>query len=79
MDPVPELDPEPDSEPDSEPDPLFRGTDPGIRIRIRTKMSRISNTDRKVFIRQIKIAVSLLYIRIVTVVCIKGTVDLVAD
>ncbi len=70
------MDPEP--EPDSEPDqvPLVRGTDPGIRIR--TKMSRISNTDRKVFIKQIKIAASLLYIRIVTVVCIKGTVDLVA-
>ncbi len=68
-------DPEPDSEPDQ--DPLVRGTDPGIRIH--TKMSRISNTDRKVFIKQIKIAVSLLYIRIVTVVCIKGTVDLVAD
>ncbi len=70
-------DPEPDSEPDQ--DPLVRGTDPGIRIRIRTKKSRISNTDRKVFIKQIKIAVSLLYIRIVIVVCIKGTVDLVAD
>ncbi len=28
---------------DSDPDPLVRGTDPGIRIR--TKMSRISNTD----------------------------------
>ncbi len=70
------MDPDPDSEPDQ--DPLVRGTDPGIRIRIRTKKSRISNTDRKVFIKQIKIAVSLLYIRIVTVVCIKGTVDLVA-
>jgi hypothetical protein len=31
--------PEPDPEPN--PDPLVRGTDPGIRIRIRTKMSRI--------------------------------------
>ncbi len=38
----PELDPDPDPEPD--PDPLVRGTDPGIRIRIRTKMSRILNT-----------------------------------
>jgi hypothetical protein len=28
-----------------DPDPLFKGTDP--RIRIRTKMSRIRNTDRK--------------------------------
>ncbi len=27
-----------------DPDPLVRGTDPGIRIRIRTKMSRIPNT-----------------------------------
>jgi hypothetical protein len=26
---------------DPHPDPLFRGTDPRIRIRIRTKMSRI--------------------------------------
>jgi hypothetical protein len=29
---------------DPEPDPLVRGTNPGIRIRIRTKMSRIPNT-----------------------------------
>ncbi len=28
-----------------DPDPLVRGTDSGIRIRIRTKMSRIPNTD----------------------------------
>jgi hypothetical protein len=35
---------DPDLEPDPEPDPLVRGTDPGIRIRIRTKMSRIPNT-----------------------------------
>jgi hypothetical protein len=35
-----ELDPDPD--PETDPDPLFRGTDPGIRIR--TKMSRIPNT-----------------------------------
>jgi hypothetical protein len=35
----PVLDPEPD------PDPLVRGTDPGILIRIRTKMSGIPNTD----------------------------------
>jgi hypothetical protein len=28
-----------------DPDPLVRGTDPGIRIRIRTKMSRILNTN----------------------------------
>ncbi len=27
-----------------DPDPLVRGTDPRIRIRIRTKMSRIRNT-----------------------------------
>jgi hypothetical protein len=27
-------------------DPLVRGTDPGIRIRIRTKMSRIPNTGK---------------------------------
>jgi hypothetical protein len=27
-----------------DPDPLVRGTDPGIRIRIRTKMSQIPNT-----------------------------------
>ncbi len=32
----------PDPEPD--PDPEVRGTDPGIRSRIRTKMSRIPNT-----------------------------------
>jgi hypothetical protein len=33
-------------EPESAPelDPLVRGTDTGIRIRIRTKMSRIPNT-----------------------------------
>ncbi len=35
-------DPDPELEPDS--DPLVRGTDPGIQIRIRTKMSRIPNT-----------------------------------
>jgi hypothetical protein len=33
---------EPDPEPDPHPDPLVKGTDP--KIRIRTKMSRISNT-----------------------------------
>jgi len=33
-----DLDPAPD------PDPLVRGTDPGIRIRIRNNMSRIPNT-----------------------------------
>jgi hypothetical protein len=35
-----------ESDPDPEPDPdsLVRGTDPGIRIRIRSKMSRIPNT-----------------------------------
>jgi hypothetical protein len=27
-----------------DPDPLVRGTDPGIRIRIRAKLSRIPNT-----------------------------------
>jgi hypothetical protein len=32
---------------DPEPDPLVRGTDPGIRIRIRTKMSRIPNTEKE--------------------------------
>ncbi len=37
-----ELDPYPEADPD--PDPLVRGTDPGVRIRIRTKMSRITNT-----------------------------------
>ncbi len=31
-------------DPDSEPDQVARGTDPGIWIRIRTKMSRIPNT-----------------------------------
>jgi hypothetical protein len=31
-------------DPDSDPDPLISGTDPRIRIRIRTKMSRIPNT-----------------------------------
>ncbi len=39
----PELDPDP--KPD--PDPKVRGTDPGIRIRIRTKMSRMPNTAKK--------------------------------
>ncbi len=33
---------DPNTEPD--PDPLVRGTDLGIRIRIRTQMSRIPNT-----------------------------------
>jgi hypothetical protein len=36
---------ESDPELDPELDRLVRGTDPGIRIRIRTKMSRILNTD----------------------------------
>jgi hypothetical protein len=35
-------------EKDQEPDTLIRGTDPWFRIRIRTKMSRIQNTVRKV-------------------------------
>ncbi len=35
---------EPEFDPDPESDPLVRGTDPEIRIRIRTKMSRIPNT-----------------------------------
>jgi len=39
---------ESDPELDPEPDPFVRGTDPGIRIR--TKMSRISNTARNVFL-----------------------------
>ncbi len=30
---------------DPDPDPSVTGTDPGIRNRIRTKMSRIPNTD----------------------------------
>ena len=36
-----------DPHPDPNPDPLVRGTDPRIRfrIRIRTNMSRIQNTD----------------------------------
>jgi hypothetical protein len=34
-------------DPDPDPDPLVRGTDPGIWIRIRTKMSRILNTEGK--------------------------------
>ncbi len=36
-----------DPELDPDPDPLVRVTDPGIRIRIRTKMSRIPNTEGK--------------------------------
>ncbi len=35
-----------DPELDPDPDPLVRSTDPGIRIRIRSKMSRIPNTDK---------------------------------
>jgi hypothetical protein len=37
-------DPELDPDPEPDPDPLVRGTDPGIRIRIRTKMSRSPKT-----------------------------------
>jgi hypothetical protein len=39
-------DPHPHPNPDPHVDPFFRGTDPWIRIRIRirTKMSRIQNT-----------------------------------
>jgi hypothetical protein len=48
MESDPELDPDPEPEPESDPetvsDSLVRGTDPGIRIRIPTKMSRIPNT-----------------------------------
>jgi hypothetical protein len=43
LDPEPEPDPEP--VPDPDPDPLVRGADPGIWIRIRTKMSRILTLD----------------------------------
>jgi hypothetical protein len=38
-----------DPEPDPNPDPLVRGTNPRIRIRSRTKMSRICNTAKKMF------------------------------
>ncbi len=40
-------------EPDPElnPDPYARGTDPGIRIQIRTKMSRFANTRSTVSLR----------------------------
>jgi hypothetical protein len=38
---------DPDLEPDLDRDPLARGTDPGIQIRIRTKMSRIPKTTAK--------------------------------
>jgi hypothetical protein len=40
---IPDLDPHV-FWPPPDPDPLVRGTDPGIRIRIRTKMSEIPNT-----------------------------------
>jgi hypothetical protein len=39
-----------DPEPEPDPDPFVRGTDPGIRIWIRTKMSRIPNTVLKIFL-----------------------------
>jgi hypothetical protein len=42
--PDPDLEPDPEPNPEPNPDPLVRGTDPGIRIRIRTKMSRIPNS-----------------------------------
>jgi hypothetical protein len=38
---------DPELDPDLEPDPLFRGTDPGIPIRIHTKISRIPNTVKR--------------------------------
>jgi hypothetical protein len=38
------VDPDPELDPDPDPDPLVRGTDPGIRIRIHIKMSRILYT-----------------------------------
>jgi hypothetical protein len=44
LDPDPEMDPELDLDTEPDPDPLVRDTDPGIRNRIRTKMSRIPNT-----------------------------------
>jgi hypothetical protein len=40
-------------DPELDPDPLVRGTDPGIRIRIRTRMSRIPNTGFDLMIRDI--------------------------
>ncbi len=50
---------DPDPEPD--PDPLVRGTDPGVRIRIRTKMSRIPNTATHIpFDEPISVRVELL-------------------
>ncbi len=36
------------TDPDPHPDPLIRGTDPRIRIQIRTKMSRIRNTEKNI-------------------------------
>jgi len=51
-----ELDPDPEADPD--PDPLVRGTDPGIQIRIRSKMSRIPNTCFKKFSRTAEIAMA---------------------
>ncbi len=44
MESDPELDADPELDPDPDPDPLVKRMDPGIRIRIRTKMSLIPNT-----------------------------------
>jgi hypothetical protein len=38
------------SDPELDPDPLIRGMDPGIQIRIRTKMSQIPNTGKECLI-----------------------------
>ncbi len=40
-----------ESDQELDPDPLVRGTDPGIRIR--TKMSRITNTDKNQWMNHI--------------------------
>jgi hypothetical protein len=42
-------------ESDPELDPLVRGTDPGIQIRIRIKMSRIPNTAEKYIVSRLQI------------------------
>ncbi len=52
----PELDPDPDPLViGTDPDPLVIGTDPWIRIHIRTKMSRIPNTDSQGFFKRVRV------------------------
>jgi hypothetical protein len=61
---------------ESDPDPLVRGTDPGIQIRIRTKLSRILNACFDLIYDWIKGAFNLRYVCLPKAIPVFSTADL---